>query len=345
MNKLRDLSILDVATKLGFTLKGTGQEGRRALCPYHSDKHPSLHFSRKKNIFKCFVCGAKGDLFKLVMDSENLTFPDACQWLMKEFSIIDIPDPPCHSDRSGGISSSTKTVPEPVEGVFRPLDSSLVQKSLSVKSTFCTSLVSTGLLSEKQMHSAADRYHLGISKDGGVVFWLIDDSRIIRNGKIMFYEPNCHRSKERHPSWVTAELIKSGRLTPNVDNPKCLFGLHLLNPQASRSLSLSKGIAVVESEKSAVILSELFPDYLWLASGGKTMLNAELFKPLGDRRIILFPDTDETGETYRLWSEIASEATKLYKSRIHVSNLLELKATAAQKSAKIDMVDFLFPTI
>ena len=334
MNKLRDLSILDVATKLGFTLKGTGQEGRRALCPYHDDKHPSLHFSRKKNIFKCFVCGAKGDLFKLVMDSENLTFPDACQWLMKEFSIVDVPDQPIKATVAEHVEAPK---PQDVPTVFKPLDAFLVQKSLSVKSLFCTSLVSTGLLTEHQMLQAADRYHLGLSKDGGVVFWEIDDSGLVHNGKIMYYQDTCHRDKSHTPTWVVAKLKSTGSLPSNVENPHCLFGLHLLSGVAGGK------VAIVESEKSAIILSELFPDYLWLASGGKTMLNASLFAPLGDRRIILFPDTDETGETFRLWSQVASEAAKLYKSRIHVSNLLELKATAALKSAKIDIVDFLYP--
>ena len=88
LDKLRDLSILDVATRLGFSLKGLGNEGRRALCPYHDDRHPSLHFSKKKGIFKCFVCGAKGDLLKLVMDSRNCTFPEACDWLIHEFSVV-----------------------------------------------------------------------------------------------------------------------------------------------------------------------------------------------------------------------------------------------------------------
>jgi hypothetical protein len=330
INKLRDLSILNVATRLGITLKGTGQEGRLAICPYHNDKNPSLHFSRKKNIFKCFVCGAKGDLFKLVMDHENLTFTEACAWLIKEFNITVVEDnshrnqqPKCHLERSRAISS---------------IPHSYVTQALSVNSTFCQSLVSNGYLTQQQMLHAAERYHLGISKDGGVVFWEIDNTNQVHDGKIMFYSPNSHRDKERHPSWVTAELIKSGRLKSNIDNPKCLFGLHL-NKQGI------KGIAIVESEKSAIILSELFPDYIWLASGGKTMLNASLFAPLGDQRIILFPDTDETGETYNLWCTIAQEATKLYKSRIHVSPILEKRATPAQKSAKIDIVDFLFPTL
>lgn len=332
INKLRDLSILNVATRLGITLKGTGQEGRRAICPYHNDKNPSLHFSRKKNIFKCFVCGAKGDLFKLVMDHENLTFTEACAWLIKEFNITVVEDN-SHPKRSRALGSAAW----PVQEIFS-IPHSYVTQALSVNSTFCQSLVSNGYLTQQQMLHAAERYHLGISKDGGVVFWEIDNTNQVHDGKIMFYSPNCHRDKERHPSWVTAELIKSGRLKSNIDNPKCLFGLHL-NKQGI------KGIAIVESEKTAIVCSELFPDYIWLASGGKTMLNASLFAPLGDQRIILFPDTDETGETYNLWCTIAQEATKLYKSRIHVSPILEKRATPAQKSAKIDIVDFLFPTL
>jgi hypothetical protein len=332
IQKLRDLSILDVAIKLGFTLKGTGQEGRRALCPYHEDKHPSLHFSRKKNIFKCFVCGATGDLFKLVMDSENLTFPEACDWLVREFTVSVVPDPPS--------SAVSKPVEPQPETVFRPLDSALVQKSLSTNSLFCQSLVSTGYLTEQQMRHAANRYRLGQTKDGGVIFWEIDEQAQVHNGKIMYYQDNCHRDKTHTPTWVIAKLKKVGALPNEVENPHCLFGLHLLSEASSGGK-----IAIVESEKSAVILSELFPDCIWMAPGGKTMLNASLFAPLGDKRIILFPDTDETGDTYRLWLSVASEAQRLYKSRIHVSNLLELHATPAQKSAKIDIVDFLFPNL
>lgn len=344
IQKLRTLPIFDVCSKLGITLYGLGKLTRRAKCWYHDDTHPSMHINKQKNIYKCFVCGKGGDVIRLVQDYENLTFNDACAWLIKEFDVT--PDTPCHA----APTTSTTSVPEPVAlgsaaslveegpGLFLPLSQSYVTQSLSVKSTFCQSLVSTGYLTEQQMLHAADRYQLGLSKDGGVVFWEIDDNDVVHNGKIMFYQSNCHRDKSHTPTWVAAKLKKSGVLPQNADNPHCLFGLHLLS-------TFSTPIAIVESEKSAIILSELFPDYTWLASGGKTMLNASLFAPLGDRRIILFPDTDETGETFCLWQGIAQEATKLYKSRIHVSNLLELKATPAQKSAKIDIVDFLYPNL
>lgn len=38
----------------------------KGLCPFHPDTNPSLHVSRKKQIFKCFACGAGGDVFDFV---------------------------------------------------------------------------------------------------------------------------------------------------------------------------------------------------------------------------------------------------------------------------------------
>lgn len=332
IQKLRDLPIFEVCTKLGITLYGMGKLTRRAKCWYHNDTHPSMHINKRRNIYKCFVCGKGGGVIQLVQDYNDLTFPEACDWLVREFTVSVVPDSPS--------SAVSKPVEPQPETVFRPLDSALVQKSLSTNSLFCQSLVSTGYLTEQQMRHAANRYRLGQTKDGGVIFWEIDEQAQVHNGKIMYYQDNCHRDKAHTPTWVIAKLKKVGALPNEVENPHCLFGLHLLSDASSGGK-----IAIVESEKSAVILSELFPDCIWMAPGGKTMLNASLFAPLGDKRTILFPDTDETGDTYRLWLSVASEAQRLYKSRIHVSNLLELHATPAQKSAKIDIVDFLFPNL
>ena len=58
--------------------------------------------------------------------------------------------------------------------------------------------------------------------------------------------------------------------------------------------------------------------------------------------MILFPDTDENGQTYREWYDIAEAAGEVYGHPFTVSALLEQRATPAQKAAKIDLVDFLF---
>ena len=41
------------------------------LCPFHPDKHPSLSVSPSKNVWKCFVCDAKGSVFDFVSKIEK----------------------------------------------------------------------------------------------------------------------------------------------------------------------------------------------------------------------------------------------------------------------------------
>ncbi|WP_304646770.1 CHC2 zinc finger domain-containing protein, partial [uncultured Dubosiella sp.] len=51
--------------------------GFKAQCPFHDDHDPSMSISEEKQIFKCFVCGAGGNVFSFVQKFENITFPEA----------------------------------------------------------------------------------------------------------------------------------------------------------------------------------------------------------------------------------------------------------------------------
>ncbi len=371
IQKLRELPIFDVCSKLGITLYGMGKLTKRATCWYHDDKHPSMHVNKKKNIYKCFVCGIGGDVLKLVQDYENLTFPEACDWLIHEFSVSVLPDaqPPMnhgdwHNDSSqvGTTCGDQGACPRDSSGSSRavpsslyPLPSSLVDRSLSVDSEFCRSLVSNGYLTTSQMRSAASRYRLGATKEGGVIFWEIDAQNRVHTGKIMYYQSDCHRDKTHTPTWVHA-LIKE-KLPQDYELQHCLFGLHLINthpdPLMGRGYLSERAtggavkpphIAIVESEKTAVIMSEIIPEFIWLSCGGLQMFKPELLSPLTDHKVILFPDTDESGEAFTIWTQIAQQASKLYsfKHPLRISNLLESAASLDQKQRKIDIVDFLF---
>jgi len=192
------------------------------------------------------------------------------------------------------------------------------------------------------MQRAAHRYRLGMSRDGGVIFWQIDEHDVLHDGKIMYYRQDCHRDHDRKPTWVNYLLKRNGQLPQEFKSEHCLFGLHLLSEKC-RVKSEKFATAVVESEKTAVIMSEVKPDYLWLATGGKTELNVAKLRPLAGRKVILFPDTDETGDTYREWFEVAEAASDVFGHPFTVSSILEQRATKAQKAAKIDIVDMLFP--
>lgn len=164
----------------------------------------------------------------------------------------------------------------------------------------------------KQVGKALEAYHIGTSKHwkGANIFWQIDNRKRVRTGKIMLYnEVNGKRIKEpyNHVNWVHSVLkLKDYNLK------QCLFGLHRIN------IDLSKPIAIVESEKTAIIMSIEAPDFLWLATGSKANLKEELLKPLRFRKIILHPDYGE----FEDWQKVVNQLkAKGYK--ITISSLLE----------------------
>ena len=219
---------------------------------------------------------------------------------------------------------------------------SMVQQSWSVDSQFCRALVNCGYLTFEQMLHAAYRYRLGASRSGRVIFWQIDNEGTPHDGKIVCYEPNCHRSKkdDEKPTWVKTLLrYRNREQKSDYELPHCLFGLHLLRESV-------RDVAIVEAEKTAVIMSEHFPQYIWLASGGLGELQDFKFRPLRGRKVVLFPDTDTDGTAFSTWHRIAQEvmASPFWEGSppIRVSSLLEQMATPAQKAAKIDLVEFLF---
>ena len=361
IQRLRALPVFSVASHLGMTLYGTGQTCRRCLCPLHDDHHPSLHLNTPRNIFKCFSCGKGGDVISLVMQVRSLSFPDACEWLVREFCVSVTPSEgsgkryvvsgyPQQSTCGGPVESTCgePACPEPAESVESTLNVQLVTKSMSVKSDFCKSVVSCGYLTEQQLQHAVQRYRLGMSRDGGVVFWQIDERQQVRTGKVMYYLPDCHRIKTRNPTWVHTLLKNS--LPKGFTLHRCLFGQHLLMSDGrgersdGRSMNREPVICIVESEKTAVICSEHFPDCIWMACGGLQMLSAPMLQPLTPYKVVIFPDTDPQGDSFRRWTAVCQDARKQYHFRypLRISSILELHATAEQKQRKIDLVDFLF---
>ena len=53
------------------------------LCPFHSEKTPSFSVSPDKQIYHCFGCGKGGGVINFIMEVENLTFPEAVEFLAR----------------------------------------------------------------------------------------------------------------------------------------------------------------------------------------------------------------------------------------------------------------------
>ena len=172
------------------------------------------------------------------------------------------------------------------------------------------------------------RYFIATSKhwNGATVFWQIDTQGKVRTGKIMLYSPTTgKRVKEpfNHINWVHKALKQ-----PEFELKQCLFGEHLL-------IDKTKPVAIVESEKTAVIASVYLSQFIWVAVGSLTNLNAERCSILKGRTVTLFPDLNG----FEKWSSKAKELSHL--ATFTVSDLLERKATEAERKQGFDLADYL----
>lgn len=175
-----------------------------------------------------------------------------------------------------------------------------------------------------------DAYRVGVTNNFYTIYFQIDSQGRCRSGKIMKYNPETgHRIKDEEAlgkvTWVHALLKKRQKLPEDWQLTQCLFDEHLLLKYPD------KKVALVESEKTALICAALMPQFIWLATGGKTQLGTKL-SILQDRDVIAFPDVD----AYDTWKEKMASLDGL---RITVSDYLETTATPEERDAKIDIAD------
>lgn len=202
------------------------------------------------------------------------------------------------------------------------------------------------------------RFRIGSSKywPGATVFWQMDTAGRVRTGKIMLYNAETGRRVKQpfnHVMWVhklagseqqavgsrqlavAAGGVKTASCQPETANyspNQCLFGEHQLAEEPH------KPVAIVESEKTAVIASLYNPEVVWLATGGKGNLNQQMSIPLKNRHVTLYPDLGSHSD----WALKAKQLQLWVPGTVFaVSDLIEKIATPEQRAAGWDLGDYL----
>ncbi|SDM65540.1 DUF6371 domain-containing protein [Kriegella aquimaris] len=168
---------------------------------------------------------------------------------------------------------------------------------------------------EEDVIRVIEEYYIGTSNhwNGATIFWQIDNELRIRTGKVMLYDCNSGNRVKKpysHINWMHKVLrVKDFVLQ------QCLFGLHLLENDRNKNT-----VCIVESEKTAIIMSMGFPSYHWMATGSKSNLKKPLLQPLKNHNIILYPDKTE----FLKWND-KKELLEKEGFEIECSDLLERK--------------------
>ena len=199
----------------------------------------------------------------------------------------------------------------------------------------------------EQVAEVLARYRTGSTRDGRIIYWQIDEHGQVRAGKVMAYDLDGHRKKDGKGNvcWVHSMKIDGIRFDEMLA-PQCLFGLSLLNtehtalttdytdfpdslhdgsstphegnpcnPRNLWSNSLwSEKIGVVESEKTALIMSLVCPDKVWLATGGKANFKEQMLAPLIGLEVAVYPDADALHD----WYTRAVEMNRTLGTHLHI---------------------------
>ncbi len=168
---------------------------------------------------------------------------------------------------------------------------------------------------EDVLKNAIEKFMIGhyTNTKDSTVFWQIDNENNVRAGKIIIYNPSTGKRSKGLNNALPINWMHKVKKIENFNLEQCLFGLNQLS-----EIPIDKKIGIVESEKTAVILTIMYPEYYWMATGGKQNFKESMLKPIKDYQIIAFPDKSE----YNDWSSKALKINSI-GFNITINNWLE----------------------
>lgn len=301
-------------------------------CPFHDDKEPSFSVrlnGNKAGQWTCFACGCKGrDIFSFVAQIEGLDirkdFPKVAQLSAAACGLsylldANAPNVQVHLDAPKCTNAPMhQEKQEPpryfnieAEAMAQELEQTNLFKYLcgvwppaEVKRVMTDYKVGRGhfINAPQTKFNASDDWVMNPNpckiqnSQASSAFPSIDTLGNVHAVKIIPYPIADHRRiKDADPDRAKLYWIKPPQ------NSGAYFGTHLL------PLYPNKPIAIVESEKTAIIGTLFNPSYVWIATAGATNLEASRSEvaALTERELYIFPDTDHAEE----WKEAAAQLT------------------------------------
>lgn len=271
----------------------------------------------------CPRCG-KSKCFTLYLDENNVPAGP-------EYGICDHKKCGYFKYPGADVAPSTLTpvIAEPSNPIYYTREDVARYRADAMKNNLCQYI--KGKFDDTKLHSILKDYCVG-SIDGAIIFWQIDTHYNIHRGKCMWYNPDGHRTKCTRPDGTEYGRVKAmwqylNRQREN-EPEMCYFGQHLL------PLHPDKPIALVESEKTALVMSYYYPRFNWLATLSLNNFQSYRLSFLQESKqpLIVFPDFD----AYDRWKAKAESILATMPDRlIFVDDFITEYGTAKEDIADV----------
>jgi Domain of unknown function (DUF6371)/CHC2 zinc finger len=298
---LNELSLVEYVECHYTPMKKQGKEWV-GLCPNHNERSPSF-FVNNRNEFHCFGCGFCGTgVITFEQRLNQVPFLEAVQ-IVAENEKVSIGEGYSSSIRS---KSNHQDIAQRKQEQGEYLDPSILNASLRNYQENDYVLYLQQILTMETVSQLLDIFKIGTFhaiqsfvieskkfrlKDltNAVIFWYINEKQAVTYGKISRYNSKTGRRSQ--------EPFEKGSVHPllGFEKPEHgLFGIHQLNVCANRK----KQVNIVESENTAIVLTGLRPQDVWVATGSASCLTEKKLTPLKNKVIRLFPDKGQ----YDAWN-------------------------------------------
>ncbi|HSW44479.1 MAG TPA: DNA primase [Phycisphaerae bacterium] len=296
---------LDVVGVIGryLPLKRAGANFK-GLCPFHQEKTPSFHVHPGRQTFKCFGCGAGGDIFKFIQLREKVDFLEARR-MLADLAGISLED-----EKRGGVRGPTKSdlvgVNDWAQQVFR-------RQFIGVAGADARNYVTQRGISAESV----EQFGIGLALDrmDGLIEEArkarIDVAKLLAAGLVKQSERGGHYDTFRHRLMfpipdINGRIIGFGGRTLGEDPAK------YLNTPATTIFDKSSNLFGVDRAKHAAgktgrtVVVEGYTDCIMAHQAGftetvatlgtaMTDAHAALLRRYADRVILVF-DSDEAGQ-------------------------------------------------
>ena len=235
------------------------------------------HLDKTSKKFNCPQCGKKS--FVKYIETETGHYAESqygrCDREIK-CGFFEYPN-------GNSIINYNYVAPPPVKPSY--IDKEILQKTLTKYEINPLIVYLYSHYDDDEVNFTIDKYQVGTSNqfNSSTVFWQMDNTGNIRSGKIMNYDTSTGKRQKNKDGRPLIHWAHSVLKIPNYNLKQCLFGLHLLNDNV-------KQVAIVESEKTALIMSIESPNYTWMSTGSLQGFKYEYLAPLKGTAIIAFPD-------------------------------------------------------